>query len=115
VKNHPFFNGLLVTSLGRDGQLGGRGPDADLTSKNPKPKESLPTFSQFLANERFHGMIVSSIVCGALAVFLSLLTVRIPDLGKRGITILVLSLCATLIGTLFVTIIITALHIPSGH
>jgi len=106
---------FLVTSYGRDGRPGGRGPDADLTDKNPGPQEAWPTFGQFLHNERFGGMIMSSIVCGVLAAFLSLLTVRVPDLNKRGITILVLSLCATLIGTFFVTIMITAVHVPSGH
>ena len=106
---------FLITSLGRDGKPGGRGVDADLTDKNPWPKEAWPTFSQFWSNEHFNGMIHTSIVCGILAGFLSLLTVRIPNLNKKGIIILVLGLCATLIGTLFVTTIITALHIPSGH
>jgi hypothetical protein len=118
--HHPFIysrdgTNFLVTSYGRDGKPGGRGPDADLTDKNPRPKEAWPTFGQFLHNERFGGMIASSIICGILAAFLSLLTVRVPDLNKRGIIILVLSLCATLIGTFIVTTFITAVHIPSGH
>ena len=105
----------LVTSYGRDGKPGGIGVDYDLTSKNPKPNESLPTFDQFLSNECVQGMIESSLGCGALAAILSLLTVRIPDFSRRGLIILGMSLCATIIGTLFVTSIITALHIPSGH
>lgn len=117
---HPLIyskdgTNFLVTSYGRDGRPGGRGPDADLTDKNPRPQEAWPTFGQFLNNERFGGMIMSSMVCGVLAAFLSLLTVRVPDLNKRGITILVVSLSATLIGTLFVATIITAVHVPSGH
>jgi general secretion pathway protein G len=117
---HPFIyskdgTNFLVMSYGRDGKPGGRGPDADLTDKNSRPKEAWPTFGQFLLNERFGGMIMSSFICGALAAFLSLLTVRVPDLNKRGITILLLSLCATLIGAFFVTIMITAVHVPSGH
>jgi type II secretory pathway pseudopilin PulG len=117
---HPLIyskdgTNFLVASYGRDGKPGGRGPDADLTDKNPRPKEAWPTFGQFLQNERFYGMIGSSIICGILAAFLSMLTVRVPDLSRRGITILVLSLCATLIGTLLVATMITAVHVPSGH
>jgi type II secretory pathway pseudopilin PulG len=118
--HHPFIyskegTNFLVTSYGRDGKPGGRGPDADLTDKKPRPSETWPTFSQFLGNERFHGIIVSSIVCGILAGLLSFLTVRVPGLTRRGMTILALSLLATLLGTFFVTFIITAVHVPSGH
>jgi len=118
--HHPYIyskdgTNFLVTSYGRDGQPGGRGPDADLTNKNPYPKEAWPTFSQFLQNGRFGGMIASSVICGILAAFLSLMTVRVPALNKRGIIILVSSLCATLIGTFIVTTFITAVHVPSGH
>ncbi len=117
---HPYVisnegTNCLIISYGHDGKPGGKGIDYDLTSKNPRPKEAWPTFAQFWENERFNGMIGSSIVCGILAGFLSLLTVRIPNLNKRGIIILVFSLCATLVGTLFVTVMITAVHVPSGH
>jgi len=117
---HPFIylkegTNFLVASYGRDGKPGGRGPDADLTDKDPQPKAAWPTFSQFLHNEHFGGMIASSIICGVLAAFLSLLTVRIPGLNKRGITTLIISLGATLIGALFITIYLTAVHVPSGH
>jgi len=118
--HHPFIfsdenKNCLVISYGRDGKPGGKGIDCDLTSDNPYPNEASPTFSQFWNNKRFEGMIDWSFICGGLAALLSLLTVRVPNLNKRGITILVLSLCATLIGAFFVTTIITALHIPSGH
>ncbi len=118
--NRPFLfssdaTNCLVTSYGRDGKPGGIGVDCDLTSKNPTPNESLPTFDQFLHNERVQGMIKSSLVCGVLAAILSFLTVRVPDFNRRGMIVLGLSLCVTLIGTLLVTAIITALHVPSGH
>jgi type II secretory pathway pseudopilin PulG len=105
----------LVISHGGDGKPGGKGIDYDLTSNNPHPKESSPTLAQFFDNKECEGMIDWSFIRGGLAALLSLLTVRVPNLNKRGIIILILSLCATLIGTFFVTTIITALHIPSGH
>jgi hypothetical protein len=117
---HPFIftnegTNCLIISYGGDGKPGGKGIDYDLTSDNPRPKESSPTFAQCFDNKECKGMIDWSFICGGLAALLSLLTVRVPNLNKRGIIILVLSLCATLIGTFFVTIIITVLHIPSGH
>src|ERR1017187_5846324 len=105
----------LVTTYGRDGKLGGIWLDCDLTSKNPKPKESLPTFGQFLDNVRVRGMIESCIVCGGLAFFLCFFTIEIPELTRRGLVFLGLKLGATIIGTFIVTSFITALHIPSGH
>jgi len=105
----------VIISYGRDGKSGGKGIDYDLTSENRNPKESVPTFDQFFYNKEMQGMIISSYICGGLAALLSLLTVRVPNLTKRGLMILALSLCATLIGTLFVATMITALHVPSGH
>jgi len=105
----------LIISYGRDGKPGGKGIDCDLTSKNPYPKESVPTFGQFYDNKEMGGMIFSSFFSGALAAFLSFLTVRIPNLNRRGVMILVSSLGATLIGTVFVASMITAVHVPSGH
>ena len=105
----------LIISYGRDGKPGGDGVDHDLTTAEQAPAGSAPTFGQFYSNKRMQGMIGSSYFCGGLAAVLSLLTVRIPNLNKRGIVILGLSLGATLVGTFFVTSIITVLHIPSGH
>lgn len=117
---HPFIfqntgTNSLIVSYGADGKPGGIGIDCDLTSDNPRPKESSPTFTQFWGNKECEDMIDWSFICGGLAALLSLLTVRVPNLTKRGIIILVLSLCATLVGAFFITIIITGLHIPSGH
>jgi hypothetical protein len=117
---HPFVitnegTDCLIISYGRDGKPGGKGIDYDLTSGNRNPKEAEPTFDQFFNNKETQGMIVSSFVCGGLAALLSLLTVRVPNLTKRGLIILGLSLCATVFGTVLVTIFITALHIPNGH
>ncbi|HXR04791.1 MAG TPA: type II secretion system protein GspG [Verrucomicrobiae bacterium] len=117
---HPFIitnegATCLVISYGRDGKPGGKGIDYDLTSENRNPKESVPTFDQFFYNREMQGMVDSSCVCGGLAALLSFLTVRVPNLTRRGLIVIAKSLCVTLVGTLFVTIMITAVHIPSGH
>jgi len=106
---------FLVTSYGRDGKPGGKNLDCDLTDKVPKPVESLPTFGEFLHNQRTHGMIVCCVVGAVMAAISSFITVRIPDFSKRGVITLLLSLGATLLGTFLATVIITALHVPSGH
>lgn len=118
--HHPFIfsnegTSYLIISYGRDGKSGGKGIDCDLTSVNPYPNESSPTFLQFWNNKRFDGMIDWSFICGVLAALLSLFTVRISNLTKRGLVIHIINLCIIFIGVLIVTIIITALHIPTGH
>lgn len=117
---HPLIitNGgstSIVISYGRDGKPGGVGIDYDLTSANPRPKEALATFDQFWANTNCQGMINTSIFCGGLAAILSFSTVKVPSFKPKGIIILVLSLCATTFAALWVTVIITLVHIPNGH
>lgn len=118
--NHPFVfskegTNCVVISYGRDGKPGGIGIDCDLTTLRPLPKESMPTFQQFWANERMRDIIRWCFICGAMAGFLSLITVRIPDLRPRGLGLLALTLLVTIIGAFFVAGIITALHVPNGH
>jgi len=105
----------IAISYGRDGKPGGVGIDCDLTTLRPLPKESMPTFEQFWTNERMREVIVWCFICGVMAGFLSLITVRIPDLSPRGLGLLALTLLVTIIGTFFVASIITILHVPSGH
>ena len=105
----------LVMSYGQDGKPGGIGIDCDLTTEHPLPIESVPTFRQFWASDRTRDMITWCFICGAMAGVLSFWTVRNPNFTKRGLILLGLSLAATIIGTIFVAAIITALHVPSGH
>lgn len=106
---------FLVTSYGRDGKPGGKGLDCDLTNRNRSPKESLPTFLQFVCDLPSGGMIGTCFVCGAIAFFLSLYAVKTPDLTPHGLAALGFKLGATIIGAVIVAVIISALHIPSGH
>jgi hypothetical protein len=105
----------LVTSYGRDGQLGGEGLDYDLTSKDPNPKGAMPTFSQFIHDMRTGNMIPSCIICGGLAFLLSFFTVKLPKPEVRSYLAMALILGATLVGAIWVASIITLLHIPTGH
>jgi general secretion pathway protein G len=105
----------IIISYGRDGKPGGVGVDCDLTTKNPKPKEAIPTLGQFWENERLHGMILTALACGALAALLSFVTVRVPNFTPRGLMVAGLSLSATFVGAVIVAGIITILHIPTGH
>jgi hypothetical protein len=117
---HPLvfqINGAnsMVVSYGADGKAGGEGINYDLTSENPYSSKSQPTFAQFWGNPACAEIIRWCFYCGGMAAFLSILTVRIPNLSRRGAIILIVSLGATLMGTLFITTVITALHVPSGH
>jgi hypothetical protein len=105
----------VVVSYGQDGKPGGVGIDCDLTTTNSVPKESTPTFGQFWSNERTQDMIGWCFICGLMAALLSFLTVRIPDFTRRGLIILGLSLMSTIVGAFLISIIITVLHVPSGH
>ena len=106
---------VLIASYGRDGKPGGKGLDCDLTNKNRKPKESLPTFRQFLWDLPTKGMIGSCLFCGLLAFLLSLFTVKAPELSRSGIVNLLIRLGATALGAVIVAVFISLLHIPSGH
>jgi hypothetical protein len=118
--NRPFLfssdgTNCLITSYGRDGKPGGVGLDCDLTSSNWKPRESLPTFQQFLHDLPTRGMIMSCLVCGGIAFLLSLFTFKAEELTDMRLLTLAMTLVATVLGATTVAVIISALHIPSGH
>lgn len=54
-------------------------------------------------------------VSGILAFIISIYTVRKPDLTYRGIICLLIKLGALVIGAATVAIILSVLHIPTGH
>jgi hypothetical protein len=106
----------LITSLGRDGKPGGRGLDWDLTNRHGWPNEAFPTFHQFFFEmPKVRGMIASCFVCGGLAFLLCFRTAKMPELTWPGLTLLGFRLLLTIIGAVVVAIVITALHVPSGH
>ena len=113
----PFvfsFDGTncLVTSYGRDGKPSGIGLDCDLTNVNPKPPQSLLTFDQFIKLRLATGIIRSCVFCGGLAFFLTVLTVKTPDLRGSGLVRLGLKIGATIIGALIAASFMAILEIP---
>jgi len=104
-----------ITSYGRDGKPGGVGLDCDLSNLNPKPPESVPTFTQLLFHPLSHLMVVTSFVSGALAFLLTLSVVRPQDLSRQSVAGLAFKLAITFVGAAFAAMLITMLHVPSGH
>lgn len=109
---HPYqyrVNGdkYELYSLGKDGQPGGEGLDADLYAGNqPAP----PTFSQFMFDLPTGGVLAACIISGVCAGLICLLQRR--DLNRGSFFLL---LVATVIGAILLAVVISALHIPSGH
>ncbi len=104
-------SGFEVLSFGRDGQPGGVGLDADLSTSDLKGRAPLPTLGQFLF-ELPTGTIVSwCLATGALGAILTFYLVRSPRvswslMGKIGATVLAAGVVA---GWMMF------LHIPTGH
>jgi hypothetical protein len=106
---------LVVLSYGRDGKPGGQGLDCDLTSLNPRPKESLPTLVQFYTELPTGGVITGCAICAALAAATSMLMVKRIDLTAPALATAAFKLAATIIAAIFIAMTISALHVPSGH
>lgn len=105
-----------VSSLGRDGRLGGVGLDYDLTAADPNPGIAMPTFGQFLGNSPANrGMVVTCIMSGILAFGLCWCLTRPPQLARQKAVFLALKLIATIIGAAIVGALLAIVHIPSGH
>jgi hypothetical protein len=64
---------------------------------------------------KLRGMIMICLVCGGLAFFLCLFTVKMPELTWPGLVSAGVSVGVTILGAFIVAVIISALHIPSGH
>lgn len=106
---------LVATSYGRDGRPGGVGLDCDLSSTNWTPKEAKPTFKQFLNEMPTGGMIASSVVSGAFGFLIAVFVIKSDDFEGDNFLFLIGKLTAILICATFIAVVITALHLPSGH
>jgi hypothetical protein len=106
---------LVATSYGRDGKPGGVGLDCDLTSTNWAPKEAKPTFKQFLYAMPTGGMITSAVVSGALGFLIAVFVIKSDDFEGDNFLSFIGKLVAILICATFIAVVITALHVPSGH
>ncbi|MFT3883149.1 MAG: type II secretion system protein GspG [Gemmatales bacterium] len=110
--NHPYQyrvegDKYELYSLGKDGQPGGEGLDADLQARNrPEP----PTLRQFTLDLPTGGVLAACILSGVCAGLFCLMQKR--DLSRRSFY---LRLGATAIGAILLAVVISVLHIPSGH
>jgi hypothetical protein len=89
--NHAFVyslqgNSYHLVSYGRDGKPEGIGLDCDLSNTNPDPPEAEPTFLQLLFHPLSQGMVVTSLICGALTFWSA---PHLPDSGSSQVTVTV--------------------------
>ncbi len=118
--HHPFQYSVtgphcIITSYGADNKPGGIGINCDLANKNPRPKERKMTFPQFLKAPAARGMVNCSIICGFAAALICISGVKTTQLSDHPVTSLVFRLFATVIAATILAIMITGLHVPSGH
>jgi len=104
-----------VVSYGQDGKPGGVGWDADISSDNPHPPKPQMTFHNFLTSPYTQDMVKTAYISGVLAGLLCLVTVRPKTLTWRSTLGLTVQIVATLAAAAWVAMVITALHVPSGH
>lgn len=115
-------NGTSYTifSYGRDGKPGGVGLDSDLSQLDPKPEgydlrtpldDKPPTLKQFFFELPTKGVIATCFVSGIAVFFMCLLTKRPRHQRLNRIVEIGLTMLAAVI----VSMIISALHLPSGH
>jgi hypothetical protein len=107
-------DGVTLFSYGRDGQAGGRGLDADLYAGIADEENEHPTLWQFATILDNGGMMEACLLAGAFAFAVCL----IASAGWRGNRSLAVFLAANALTALFAiltAVVISALHLPSGH
>lgn len=119
IQYHPGESSYELYSLGRDGQPGGIGLDADLYSDGRNREKALPTFWQFfnspdvLSGDFFvAGNLAGCVVCCMIFVSLHVPLLSNPDTNLRE---LIIYTVAIVVISTFVGIALLPLHVPSGH
>jgi hypothetical protein len=102
-------------SLGRDGQPGGSGVDADLHADRVDWWTEGLTFWQFATASGTDGIKFVCILAGIVAFPLCLLGVRKSALERAPATKVLLRYAVTAIFAVFMAVVISFLHLPSGH
>jgi len=104
-----------IVSYGRDGKPGGVGPDYYLSNVEYPSIHANPTFAQFLLNPLARGVLVTCLVCGVVAFWLSMRVIDPPALHGWAIPALIVKLAFTILGTLAAASLMSVLHIPNHH
>ncbi len=109
-------NHYTVSSLGRDGRLGGVGLDCDLSNNDSWPEDARPTFRQFISQKPARGVLGTCLACGIVVFFVGMTTVDPSAIqSKAGVVAVLMKLAATILGAVITAAFITALHIPNHH
>jgi hypothetical protein len=110
-----------VMSYGRDGNQDGTGLDSDLSNKNYRPPgydsedNKHPTLKQYFFELPTEKILLTCIISGILASVLSFLTIDPSGLRNRRVLFLLVKILIITIATLVLSILISAIHVPSGH
>lgn len=105
----------VVYSYGRDGRLGGVGLDSDLYSDGRTAEDSLPTFWQFSTELPSSGVIGTCLVAGMLASAVCLMLTRDTQLRKVKPAAIARRVTITVLASVVTAVLISFLHIPTGH
>ena len=106
---------VILLSYGRDGKRMGIGLDYDLTTRDPRPKASLPTFRQFLRELPTGKMQAVSLLSGMAAFFLALFSARKLTFSLGSLLSFAFKVGVVIIGATTVAFILSVLHVPTGH
>jgi hypothetical protein len=102
-------------SLGRDGRVGGFGLDADLHAGKRDRATELPTLWQFTTQLNTEGIQLSCLLAGILAFPLCLLGVRRGEADRLSPVRVVFVHGLTAFFAVLTAVVISVVHLPSGH
>ncbi|RYX85639.1 hypothetical protein EON83_04685 [bacterium] len=113
---YSVHNGVpLLESLGRDGVRGGIGTDADLSNQNPSPPQIHVPFWTRITDPDALQMTLAACISGLFATFLCFSGLQSQTFSPSTLPLLGFSLLLSLGIAAFGAIIITIVHVPSGH
>lgn len=104
-----------LNSLGQDGQPGGVGLDADLYADRPGPVNEFLTLWQFTMDANTAGIQLSCLLAGLLAFPLCLLGTAGGELNRRSLVRALVVHGVTAAFAIVTAVVISVLHLPSGH
>jgi hypothetical protein len=115
VWKHPYQyrvegDGYTLYSFGWDGRPGGAGRDADIYPTSAGRPAELPTLRQFTFDLPTRGVQLTCFLAGVCAGLICLLPPR-----HRRRTAFLARVGATVVGAILTAVVISYLHIPTGH
>jgi hypothetical protein len=107
-------DGYSLFSYGRDGQPGGHGLDADLYAGKVDKENERPTLWQFATLLDDGWILKGCVLAGAFSLALCLIAGE-GRLGKRSLAVLLIAHTLTALFAILTAVVISALHLPTGH